>query len=151
MSSSFDIDHDAIRQLADLLNETGLTEIEVADQDRKIRVARQATPAATPAVTALPAAAPAVPPADEGAPEDIANHPGCVKAPMVGVIYTAPEPGMADFVSPGDRVSEGQTLLLVEAMKTFNPIRAHKGGTVRRILVVSGSPVEYGEPLLVIE
>ncbi len=146
--SKFNIDNDTIRQLAELLDETNLTEIEVAAGDNRIRVARQGTmvaaaPAAAP-VAAAPAAAPA-------APADAGSHPGAVKSPMVGVVYFAPEPGAAPFISVGSSVSEGQTLMLIEAMKTFNPIRAPKSGKISQIIATDGHPVEYDEPLVIIE
>ena len=147
--SKFNIDNDAIRQLAELLDDTNLTEIEVAAGDNRIRVARQGTMvAAAPAVTpAAPAAsAPAV-----AAPSDAASHPGAVKSPMVGVVYFAPEPGAAPFISVGASIAEGQTLMLIEAMKTFNPIRAPKSGKVTQIIATDGHPVEYDEPLVIIE
>ena len=147
--SKFNIDNDAIRQLAELLDDTNLTEIEVAAGDNRIRVARQGTMvAAAPAVTpAAPAAsAPAV-----AAPSDAASHPGAVKSPMVGVVYFAPEPGAAPFISVGASIAEGQTLMLIEAMKPFNPIRAPKSGKITQIIATAGHPVEYDEPLVIIE
>lgn len=143
------IDSDLVRTLANLLDETGLTEIEYESGGFRIRVGRSAA-----AVTVSPPpAAPLPPPAAPASPaiEDLASHPGAVTSPMVGVVYLAPEPGAADFVKPGDVIFEGQTLLLIEAMKTFNPIRAPRGGKVARILVEAGTPVEFGEPLLIIE
>ncbi|WP_417812348.1 acetyl-CoA carboxylase biotin carboxyl carrier protein [Thalassospira alkalitolerans] len=146
--SKFNIDNDAIRQLAELLDETNLTEIEVATGDNRIRVARQGTMAA-----AAPAAAPvaAVAAAAPAAPADASSHPGAVKSPMVGVVYFSPEPGAAPFISPGSSVSEGQTIMLIEAMKTFNPIRAHKSGKISQIIAIDGHPVEYDEMLVIIE
>jgi len=145
--SKFNIDNDAIRQLAELLDDTNLTEIEVAAGDNRIRVARQGTMVAAPAaapVAAAPVAAPA-------APADVSAHPGSVKSPMVGVVYFAPEPGAAPFISVGSTVTEGQTLMLIEAMKTFNPIRAPKAGKVTQIVATDGHPVEYDETLIIIE
>ncbi|WP_430475801.1 acetyl-CoA carboxylase biotin carboxyl carrier protein [Thalassospira lucentensis] len=145
--SKFNIDNDAIRQLAELLDDTNLTEIEVAAGDNRIRVARQglvAAPVAAPAAAA-PVAAPAAAPIDAG------SHPGAVKSPMVGVVYFAPEPGAAPFISVGSTVAEGQTLMLIEAMKTFNPIRAPKSGKVAQIVATDGHPVEYDETLIIIE
>jgi len=145
----------AIRELAKILRETDLTEIELVESDSRIRVARQisiqavaqvAAPAAVAAAPVAPAAAIAAATSEVEGP-----HPGTVTSPMVGVAYLAPEPGAVPFITLGARVAQGQTLLLIEAMKTFNQIRAPKAGTVTRILVESGSPVEYGEPLLVIE
>ncbi|WP_417814222.1 acetyl-CoA carboxylase biotin carboxyl carrier protein [Thalassospira alkalitolerans] len=146
--SKFNIDNDAIRQLAELLDETNLTEIEVATGDNRIRVARQGT-----MVAAAPAAAPvaAVAAAAPAGPADASSHPGAVKSPMVGVVYFSPEPGAAPFISPGSSVSEGQTIMLIEAMKTFNPIRAHKSGKISQIIAIDGHPVEYDEMLVIIE
>lgn len=143
----------AIRELAKILRETDLTEIELVEGDSRIRVARQISVQAV-AQVAAPVAAPAPAPAlaaPAAAPEAEGPHPGAINSPMVGVAYLAPEPGAAPFVTLGARVAQGQTLLLIEAMKTFNQIRAPRAGTVTRILVESGSPVEYGEPLMVIE
>ena len=142
------LDPDAIRALAAILTETGLTEIEIAEKDARIRVVRAAAPALVEAPAPRPAAAqaPAAPPADPEAP-----HPGTVSSPMVGVAYLSPEPGAAPFVTVGQAVTAGQTLLLIEAMKTFNQIKAPKAGTVSRILVAAGSPVEFGEPLMIVE
>ena len=143
----------AIRELALILRETDLTEIELVESDSRIRVARQVTVQAVATVAAPQAAAPvaAAPLPSAIAPEAEGPHPGTVTSPMVGVAYLAPEPGAAPFITLGARVAQGQTLLLIEAMKTFNQIRAPKAGTVTRIMVEAGSPVEYGEPLLVIE
>lgn len=144
-----------IRELAALLVETGLSEIEIEKSGLKIRVARNLTVTAyappQPAAAAVPSAPPAgAAPAAE-APTDYANHPGCVKSPMVGTAYRAPEPGAAPFVEVGSRVSQGQTLMIIEAMKTMNHIPAPRAGTVTHILVENGQPVEYGEPLVIIE
>ena len=145
----------AIRELAEILRETDLTEIELVESDSRIRVARQVTVQAVATVAApqavAPVAAAAAPLPSAIAPEAEGPHPGTVTSPMVGVAYLAPEPGATPFITLGARVAQGQTLLLIEAMKTFNQIRAPKAGTVTRILVEAGSPVEYGEPLLVIE
>jgi acetyl-CoA carboxylase biotin carboxyl carrier protein len=145
----------AIRELAKILRETDLTEIELVENDSRIRVARKIQVQAVAQVAAAPAAvaaaATAAPVAAAAAPEVEGPHPGTVTSPMVGVAYLAPEPGAAPFITLGARVAQGQTVLLIEAMKTFNQIRAPKAGTVTRILVESGSPVEYGKPLLVIE
>ncbi len=144
------LDPDAIRALAAILTETGLTEIEIAEKDARIRVVRAAAPALVeapaPRAAATAAQTPAAPPADPEAP-----HPGTVSSPMVGVAYLSPEPGAAPFVTVGQAVTAGQTLLLIEAMKTFNQIKAPKAGTVSRILVAAGSPVEFGEPLMIVE
>ena len=145
-----DVDEDLVRKLANLLDETGLTEIEYGTKDWHLRVARGTSPStggtgATPAAAAAETAGAAEP------AERVADHPGVVTAPMVGVVYTAPEPDEPPFVTVGDTVAEGQTLLLIEAMKVFNPITAPRAGKVARILIGSGTPVEFGEPLLIIE
>lgn len=142
-----------IRDLAALLVETGLSEIEIEKSGLKIRVARNlavtaVAPQVVPAALVQPTAGQAA--AVEAAP-DIASHPGCVKSPMVGTAYRAPEPGAAAFIEIGSRVSQGQTLLIIEAMKTMNHIPAPRSGTVTQILVENGQPVEFGEPLVVIE
>lgn len=149
MSKKTNIDQDLIRQLATLLNETDLSEIEVEQDDLRIRVARNLVAApvnvAAP-VSATPAAAPAA------APEaDAASHPGAIASPMVGTCYRAPEPGSSPFIEVGSKVRQGQTLMIVEAMKTMNPIPAPKAGTVTAILVEDAQPVEFGEPLVIIE
>ncbi|QIQ88161.1 MAG: acetyl-CoA carboxylase biotin carboxyl carrier protein [Erythrobacter sp.] len=146
------IDTALVRELAELLSETGLTEIEVEDDDRKIRVARSAAPVAAayqaaPAAPAAPAPAPSAPAPQAEAPADTAD---AVTSPMVGTAYLAPEPGAANFVKPGDKVSEGDTLLIVEAMKVMNPIPADRSGTVKAVLVDNAQPVEFGQPLVVI-
>ncbi len=150
--SSIKFDADAIRALADILTDTGLTEIEITEKDSRIRVARAPAPVVSHAAYAPagPGPAAAAPPA-EAAPADLSVHPGAVKSPMVGVAYLSAEPGAAPFVVPGQAVTEGQTLLLIEAMKTYNQIKAPKAGTVSRILVHSGSPVEYGEVLILLD
>ncbi len=149
MAADPELDKDLIRELAALLDETGLTEIEWTRGDRTVRVARGAGPAAA---AAVPAAS-TPPPVAEAEPSaaDPASHPGAVLSPMVGTAYVAPEPGAAPFVRVGVQVSEGETLLIVEAMKTMNPIPAPRSGTVRRILVSDGVPVEYGEVLMIVE
>jgi acetyl-CoA carboxylase biotin carboxyl carrier protein len=142
----------AIRELAKILRETDLTEIELVENDSRIRVARKIHVQAVTQVAAPAGLAPVpVAPVAAIVPEIEGPHPGTVTSPMVGVAYLAPEPGAAPFITLGARVAQGQTVLLIEAMKTFNQIRAPKAGTVTRILIESGSPVEYGEPLLVIE
>ena len=150
-------DPETVRQLALILTDTGLTEIEVEGKEGRIRVVRAHPPAAhhAPAAT-LPVMAHApvtlAPPiAAPVEPIDDAHHPGAVLSPMVGIAYLSPEPGAASFIGIGQAVNAGQTVLLIEAMKTFNQIKAPKAGTVTRILVASGAPVEYGQPLLVIE
>ena len=142
------IDPDAIRALAAVLVETGLTEIEIADKDSRIRVVRSGGNT----TTSIPlTAASAGLPAPAAATEDVATHPGAVVSPMVGVAYLSPEPGASPFISVGQQVTAGQTLLLIEAMKTFNQIKAPKAGSVTAILVQSGAPVEYGEALVILE
>lgn len=154
-SKARQVDTDLIRDLATLLDDTGLTEIEIGSGDSRIRIARTVT--AAPAASVVAAAAPAAPaPAQgeaeaSGAPEFDHTHPGAVTSPMVGTAYMAPEPGAAPFVSEGARVEEGQTLMIVEAMKVMNHIRAPRGGTVRKVLVENGQPVEFGELLMIIE
>jgi acetyl-CoA carboxylase biotin carboxyl carrier protein len=142
-------DPDAIRALAAVLNETGLTEIEIAEKDSRIRVVR-AAPQAAMAVAPVAVAA-AAPAATTAAAPDETSNPGAVTSPMVGVVYLSPEPGSPPFVTVGQSVTAGQTLLLIEAMKTFNQIRAPKSGTVARILVANSTPVEYGEALMILE
>ncbi len=137
------IDSDAIRELARLLDETGLTEIEINEDGRAIRVSR--------ATTAAPYTAPSVAPAQSPAPATDTSpveEPGTVPSPMVGTAYLASGPDEAPFVKIGDQVSEGQTLLIVEAMKVMNPILAPRGGVVRQVFVEDGQPVEFGEALL---
>jgi acetyl-CoA carboxylase biotin carboxyl carrier protein len=147
-----EIDEDAIRRLASLLEETGLAEIEIAEGDSRVRVSRGG-PAAQVFAPAPPTAAIGAPVLSAQAAEAAADaaHPGAVTSPMVGIAYLSPEPNAAPFVKPGDRVSAGQTLLLIEAMKTFNQIKAPRSGTVTRILVEAGAPVEYGEVLMIVE
>jgi acetyl-CoA carboxylase biotin carboxyl carrier protein len=138
-----------IRELALLLDETSLTEIEIERAGLRVRVARNISIAA-----ALPAHAAAVVPVAAGATaaaSDIANHPGVVPSPMVGTAYWAPEPGAKPFIEVGTKVSAGQTLLIIEAMKTMNQIPSPRAGTITQILVEDGQPVEFGEPLVIIE
>ena len=146
------VDPELVRQLAVLLDDTNLTEIEIQDGERRIKVARNVTVNAAPAyaVPAPAAAAPAAAPAAI-APEAAADHPGTVKSPMVGTVYLAAEPGAKQFASVGDKVSVGQTLLIVEAMKVMNSISATRAGTVKAVLVENGQPVEYDQPLIVVE
>lgn len=148
--AKFEMDTEFVRQLAQILHETGLGEIELGEGDKRIRVARPAIAmaAAAPVAAAPAAAAPVAVSPDAG---DLGKHPGVVKSPMVGTAYLAPEPGKANFVSIGDKVTAGQTLLIIEAMKTFNPIKAPKPGTVTQILIDNGHPVEFGEPLMIVE
>ena len=143
-------EHELIRELAGLLNETGLTEIEIEKAGLKVRVARQVTmSAAVPMAQAASALAAA--PAATAAIADPARHPGCVKSPMVGSVYLCPEPGAPPFAEVGSRVTAGQTLLIIEAMKTMNHIPAPKAGVVTQVFVENGQPVEFGEPLVIIE
>jgi acetyl-CoA carboxylase biotin carboxyl carrier protein len=143
-----------VSELAKILDERNLTEIEFDTEDVRIRIAREnsvfAQAVQAPAMSAAPVAnnTPATL-AEETA--DLSKHPGAVKSPMVGVVYTAPEPSSPNFVKEGDSISAGDTLLLVEAMKTFNPVKATKSGTITKILVEDGMPVEFGEPLMIIE
>lgn len=159
------IEPELVRELAGILRDTGLTEIEVEHGELKLRLAKAPSPvvaaAAVPTAFA-PAHAPATPappafassPAPAPAAEqkaDLRAHPGAVLSPMVGTAYLSPEPGATAFVKVGDQVAEGQTVLIVEAMKTFNPIPAPRAGKVAQILVSDAQPVEYGEPLLILE
>src|SRR5579871_1258580 len=144
----------AIRMLAKLMDEEGLSEIELAEKDRRIKLVRPSAPytvhhhaPALPALAAIPAAVAAPPTAIA----TDADHPGAILSPMVGVVYLTPEPNAPTFVSVGARVEAGQTLLLIEAMKTFNPIVAPKSGTVTKILVESGDTVDPGQPLIVVD
>ena len=144
------VDRDLIRELADLLKNTDLTEIEVETGDVKIRVARQVSVAqVTVAAPAPVAAAPIA--AVAAAPVEAAPSVNAVPSPMVGTAYLAAEPGAAQFVTVGSTVKEGQTILIIEAMKTMNQIPAPRSGTVTQILIEDGQPVEFGEPLMVIE
>ena len=151
------VDKGLVRELAELLKETDLTEIEVVDGERRVRVARQFAAASAvvaapaPVVAAAPAAAPVAAPAAAPAEADVSKHPGLVASPMVGTAYMSPEPGKPPFVSVGAQVKEGQTLLIIEAMKVMNPITAPRSGTVTQIIVGNEQPVEFGEPLLIIE
>lgn len=153
------VDTELVRDLAKVLAEQGLSEIEVEHGELRLRLARTVTPApvaAAPVAYApapVPAAAPiaAAAPAPAPAAKDLRDDPRAVVSPMVGTAYLSPEPGSAVFVKVGDTVSEGQTLLIVEAMKTFNPIAAPRAGKVVQIIVSDAQPVEYGEPLLLLE
>jgi acetyl-CoA carboxylase biotin carboxyl carrier protein len=156
--AKFEMDTDFIRKLAAILEETNLGEIEMADGERSIRVARAAV--AAPAQFAMAggpmvasAGAPLAGSAVAAAPAsgDLGKHPGAVKSPMVGTAYLSPEPGKPVFVHVGDKVVAGQTLLIIEAMKTFNPIKAPKAGTVTQVLVENARPVEFAEVLMIIE
>ena len=145
-----EIKSDLVRHLANILEETDLSEIEYDNGSLRIRVARQGRETAV----MMPAQiAPSVAPAStvESTPDTAPHHPGAVKAPMVGVSFLASEPDTPPFCKVGDSVSEGQTLLLIEAMKTFNPVSAPKAGKVAKILVSDGQPVEFDQPLIIIE
>ncbi|WP_185960166.1 acetyl-CoA carboxylase biotin carboxyl carrier protein [Erythrobacter insulae] len=149
------IESKLVRELAELLNETGLTEIEVEDDGRKIRVSRggvAASPTMAPAPMAAPSPAPvaAAPTPAADAPAAVDSHADALKCPMVGTVYLAPEPGASNFVSVGDAISEGDTVLIIEAMKVMNPITADKSGTIKAILVDNAQPVEFDQPLVVI-
>jgi acetyl-CoA carboxylase biotin carboxyl carrier protein len=145
--SKFDVDDVLVRKLAKLLQETGLTEIEYENNGQRIRVNSSIT-ASVAGVAATPIAAAAAPAAPAKSDQPAA---GTLSSPMVGTAYLAPEPGAAPFVKVGDRVSKGQTVLIIEAMKVMNPIQAPNGGTVTQVHVQDGQPVEFGEPLLVIQ
>ncbi|MDO8358816.1 MAG: acetyl-CoA carboxylase biotin carboxyl carrier protein [Devosia sp.] len=157
-------DQALIRAIAELLNEQNLAEIEIEREDLRVRVTRSyaasgvqqvMVPAAAPAPAALQPTAPpgsaAAAAAVQSAADDLAANPGTLTSPMVGTAYLSPEPGKPAFVAVGSRVSEGQTILIIEAMKTMNQIPAHKSGVIARILVEEAAPVEYGQPLAVIE
>ncbi|KFC72557.1 Biotin carboxyl carrier protein of acetyl-CoA carboxylase [Devosia sp. LC5] len=162
MTKSSQVDQDLIRSIAELLNKENLAEIEIEQEDFRVRVTRsyanegvtyaappmqympqQAAPASIAPAGSVPAAVPAV--------EDLASNPGTLTSPMVGTAYRSPEPGKPPFADVGTKVSEGQTVLIIEAMKTMNQIPAHRSGTITRMLVDDAQPVEYGEPLVVIE
>jgi acetyl-CoA carboxylase biotin carboxyl carrier protein len=161
------VDQDLIRAIAELLNKENLAEIEIEQDDLRVRVTRSypveaptyahapmqyMAPPVAPAASAAPSApAGSVPAAASAKAEDLASNPGTLTSPMVGTAYRSPEPGKPSFVEVGTKVSEGQTVLIIEAMKTMNQIPAHRSGTVTRILVEDAQPVEYGEPLVVIE
>ena len=161
-NNSHDSDVSFIRALAELLRENDLTELQVKrkygeDDSLNVRVSRQtqvvttvSVPAAAPAAFAAPASAPAAA-AAPAASADPASHPGAVTSPMVGTVYLAPEPGAAAFVTVGQQVKEGDTILIIEAMKTMNQIPAPRSGKLTRLLVEDGAPVEYGAPLVIIE
>ncbi len=142
------VDRDLIHELTKLLDETGLTEIEIEQDGQRVRVARNAAPSPAPAA---PRAVAAPAPQPVAAPLDPSKHPGVVNSPMVGTAYAAPEPGAKPFIEIGTQVKAGDTLLVVEAMKTMNQIPAPRAGTVIQILFEDGQPVEFGEPLVIIE
>ncbi|MCH8156111.1 MAG: acetyl-CoA carboxylase biotin carboxyl carrier protein [Proteobacteria bacterium] len=149
--AKFEPDDALIRRLAALLEETGLSEIEYEAEGRRIRVARGAGTASGPASAPSSVPAPQAEPAASAPEGEEALPPGAVTSPMVGTVYAAAEPGAPPLVKVGDSVKEGQTLLIIEAMKVMNPLASPRAGTVTRILVVDGQPVEFGELLLVIE
>jgi acetyl-CoA carboxylase biotin carboxyl carrier protein len=150
-------ERELIRDLALLLDETNLTEIEVERAGMRVRIARNITVAATvptayaPAPVAAPVAAASAAPVAAAAPVDIAKHPGVVPSPMVGTAYVASEPGARPFIDVGSKVKVGDTLIIIEAMKTMNQIPSPRAGTVTQILVEDGQPIEFGEPLVIIE
>ena len=158
-NGAMQVDVGLVKQLAELLDDTHLTEIEVQDGDRRIRVARKAAAisapmtyaAGAPAASPAPAAAPAAPVAVAAPPADPADHPGVVASPMVGTAYLSAEPGARPFVAVGQSVAAGDTLLIVEAMKVMNPIVAPRAGTVRQLFVDNGQPVEFDQPLAIVE
>ncbi len=150
--SRIPMDPDAIRALAGILTETGLTEIEIAEKDSRIRVVR--APGVIPPAEAgarIGRSAVPVPETAAGSAPDLALHPGAVLSPMVGVAYLSSEPGTPPFVAVGQQVTAGQTLVLIEAMKTFNQIKAPRSGTLTRVLVANAAPVEYGEVLMIVD
>ena len=152
MSKLTDIDGELVKKLAGLLDETRLTEIEYAVGEFRLRVTR--APAPVQSFAAAPAGVAAAAPAGGAAPAaeaDPASHPGAVTSPMVGTVYLAPQPGAPPFVRVGDTVSAGQTLLIIEAMKVMNQIKAPKGGKLARILVADSSPVEFGQAVMILE
>jgi acetyl-CoA carboxylase biotin carboxyl carrier protein len=149
--AKLNVDTSLIETLAELLQRTGLTEIEISEGDARIRVVRE-QPAAVAHVQPAPWPTQTAPvAATEPAAPVVEGHPGAVRAPMVGTVYLTPEPGGPPFVSLGEEIREGQTLLIIEAMKVMNPIRAPRGGRLVQLLVNSGDPVEYGELLMIIE
>ncbi len=157
MSGGPAFDEALIRRLAALLEETGLDEIEIGEGPRRVRVARHPSVVAAPAPAhaAPPAPGDAAPAAGEAPPDREpaadADHPGAVASPMVGTLYIAPSPGEKPFVTVGGSVARGETMFVIEAMKTMNPVRAPRGGTVTRVLASNGSPVEYGQLLAIVE
>ena len=161
MPKDLPVDQALIRAIAELLNEQNLAEIEIEREDLRVRVTRSyASSGVQQVMVPAPVAAPAAPvpmaPAGSAAAaktlaDDLASNPGTLTSPMVGTAYLSPEPGKPAFVAVGSKVSEGQTILIIEAMKTMNQIPAHKSGTISRILVTDAAPIEYGQPLAVID
>ncbi len=154
MANTLSFDEKTVRKLAEILNETGLSEIEVEQENCRVRVARNLTTIATvetPSFVPAPSVQMTTPNVQEAAHVDISRHPGTVKAPMVGTAYAASTPDAEPFVKIGAKVTQGQTLLIIEAMKVMNQIKAPKEGTVNQILFSDGEPVEFDQPLLIIE
>ena len=149
--AKLDVDKDLIRELAALLEETGLSEIELADEGKSVRVARPAAPGPAAAAAAAVAPVEAASVDEPAPPASHADHPGVVLSPMVGTVYIGHEPGATPFVTVGDTVTAGQPLLIIEAMKTMNQIPAPRDGKVVEILVLDAQPVEFNDPLLIIE
>lgn len=154
--AKLNIDTDYIAKLAELLQKTGLTEIEISEGDARVRVAKKPPKQIAVEAPVARAVAPPVPAVAANAPEEPAqindaNHPGAIKSPMVGTIYLAPDPDSPPYVSVGDSIAEGQTLLIIEAMKVMNAIRATRSGKLAKVLVENGHAVEYGETLMIIE
>lgn len=156
------LDTKVISKLAEILDKSNLTELEYEDETCRICLTRECSgvsaPVYAPMSQPMPMAAPqaaapmiSAPASSPVADEDYSNNPGTIKSPMVGVVYLSADPNSPDYVKIGDTVAEGDTVCLIEAMKTFNPVKAHKGGKVIKILVATGDPVEYGEPLVVVE
>lgn len=152
-TGTMNVDVDLVRQLAEMLDDANLTEIEVEDGDRCIRVVRSAAGAvyAAPAPAAVPAPVAAPAPVEAAPAASAEDHPGTVKSPMVGTVYLSAEPGADPFIKVGDSVSQGDTLLIIEAMKVMNPIIAEKSGTVTALLVEDAEPVEFNQPLATVE
>ncbi|MEI7713088.1 MAG: acetyl-CoA carboxylase biotin carboxyl carrier protein subunit [Rhodospirillales bacterium] len=151
--NSIPTDPDSIRRLGQIMAETGMTELEMVIKDARIKVVRGGSSVAAVAVAGAAATPVAAPVAAAAAPAPVADasSPGAISSPMVGVAYLSPEPGSPPFVAVGQQVAAGQTVLLIEAMKTFNQIKAPKAGTVSRILVENSSPVEFGEVLMIVD
>lgn len=151
-NQSLNVDASAIKELATILKETDLTEIEYETEVCRIRVAKHGMPMQAQTVVPAPSIAPVVAAISEEAPvQSLSQHPGLIKAPMVGTVYLSSQPDAPAFVSEGTTVKEGDTLLIIEAMKVMNPIRAHKAGVVKNILVSDAEPVEYDHGLIIIE
>ncbi len=149
-----DFDSKLIGEIAEIMSDAGLTEVELTQGDSTLRLSKQVNGEAAPAVAQAapaPAAAPAVAEAAPPAAESAAEHPGTVSSPMVGTVYLSPSPGADHFVSVGAQVKEGDTMMIIEAMKVMNPIPAPRGGTVKAIIVSDTQPVEFGDPLIIIE